>query len=154
VDTSFREETSWGKDEGGTGWATFDRDLREQLQRSEKPALDAFEGQVWHEPLPLEFAREEAPLADLLGQALAAAGVETQPGEAGSRVATRLLYAPRAVLAVLVNETAADTRRRLEVGGRSWHVPVAAGRARLVLFERGSGEVLVVTPGESVVAVP
>ncbi len=140
----LREETGWGGE--GTPWATFDRDLREQLRRSLGSSPDSLEGNVWHEPLPLEFAREDEPLAGLLAAALEAAGVATQPSDA--RVAARLLYAPRAVLAVLVNETAVDMKRRLTVEGRTYEVPVAAGRSRLVLFERGTGEVLAATSGE------
>lgn len=141
----LREETGWGAE--GTGWATFDRDLREQIRRSVVPSPPSLEGDVWHEPLPLEFAREDEPLAGLLGAALAAAGVETQPSEA--HVALRLLYAPRAVLAVLVNEIAADAKRRLTVAGRAYDVPVSAGRSRLVLFERSTGEMLAATSGEA-----
>lgn len=140
----FREETPRG------GWATFDRDLREQIRRSLAPPLESFDGAVWHEPLPLEFAREDEPLAALLGAALDAAGVSTQPSDA--HVVARLLYAPRAVLAVVVNETAADARRRLTVAGRAWEVPVGALRSRLVLFDRGTGEVLASTAGEALVA--
>lgn len=131
----------------GGGWVTFDQDAREQLRRSEAPALDALEGAVWHEPLPLELAREEEPLAALLGAALAAAEVEVHPSP--ERVAARLLYAPRAVLAVAVNESAADARRRLTVEGRTVEIPVPAGRSRLVLFERGTGRVLAATAGEA-----
>lgn len=133
--------------DGGGAWATFDRDAREQLRRSEAPALVALDGAVWHEPLPLEFAREEQPLAELLGAALAAAGVETHPSD--DRVVARLLYAPRAILAVVVNEGAQDARRRLTLEGRTVEIPVLAGRSRLVLFERGTGRVLAATAGEA-----
>ena len=140
---------------GGGAWATFDQDARELLRRSEAPALDRLDagggtgpgGNVWHEPLPLEFAREEEPLAALLGAALEAAGVEIYPSE--ERVAGRLLYAPRAVLAMVVNEGAEDARRRLTVDGRAVEIPVPAGRSRLVLFERGTGRVIAATAGEA-----
>lgn len=140
---SLREVSNWAGP--GGGWATFDRDLREQLERAEGPALESLTGTVWHEPLPLEFAREDEPLAALLAAALAAAGVETQPSE--SAVVARLLFAPRAVLAVVVNETAVDARRRLTIEGLSYEVPVAAGRSRLALFERATGRLLVATSG-------
>ena len=143
---SLREATGWGG--AGAPWATFDRDLREQVERGVGPGLGALAGDVWHEPLPLEFAREEEPLAGLLEAALAAADVDTQPS--ASRVAARLLHAPRATLAVLVNETALDARRVLRIGGRTYQVPVAAGRSRLLLVERGTGELLAATGGEAV----
>jgi len=144
----LRETTPWGAGDKGEVWATYDRDLREQIRRSVKPPLSSLEGSVWHEPLPLEFAREEEPLAALLGAALEIAGVKTQPSE--TRVMARLLYAPQAILVVVVNETAADARRRLTVEGQIVEVPVAAGRGRLVLFERGTGRVLATTAGDPV----
>ena len=141
------ERTSWG-----SGWATFDRGLRESLRRAVAPplaALDSAEGRVWHEPLPLEHAREDEPLAALLAAALSAAGVEVHPSASG--VAARLLVAPRAVLAVCVNETAQDARRRLVVDGHAVEIPVLAGGSRLVLFERGTASVLAATTGEPIV---
>lgn len=131
----------------GSAWATFDRDAREQILRSGAPVLDELTGRVWHAPLPLDFAREEEPLAELLGETLAAAGVEVHPSPA--RVAATVLRMPRALLAVVVNESAEDARRRLTVEGRTIEVPVLAGRSRLVLFERGSGRVLAATAGEA-----
>jgi hypothetical protein len=136
------ERTVWG------GWATFDGQLGERLRRSTKPEAASRPGPVWHEPLPLEYAREPEPLAALLGAALAAARVQTHPSD--TRIVARLLVAPRAVLAVCVNETAADGRRRVEVEGRAFEIPVPAGRSRLVLFARGTGQVLASTPGEPV----
>jgi hypothetical protein len=62
----------------------------------------------------------------------------------------RLLVAPRAVLAVCVNETPVAARRRLVVEGRPFEVPVEAFRSRLALFERATGKVLAATPGEPV----
>lgn len=146
---SLRERSRWGGTAaaGGAGWATFDRDLREQLRRGDGATLEELAGELWHEPLPLEFAREEEPLAALLEAALAAAGVATQPAD--DRVMARLLEAPRAVLAVVVNETAVDARRRLTIGGRGYELPVTAGGSRLALFERATGRLLAITPGEA-----
>jgi hypothetical protein len=137
------ERTVWGG-----GWVTFDGQLGERLRRSLKAEPTARPGLVWHEPLPLEFAREPEPLVALLGAALQTAEVPVHPSD--SRVAARLLHAPRALLAVCVNETPVDARRRLTVEGRALDVPVAAGRARLVLFERGSARVIAATPGADV----
>ena len=81
---------------------------------------------------------------------LFAAGVPTHLSE--TRIAARLLTAPKAVLAVCVNESAVDGRRRLTIEGRAIEIPVPAGRSRLVLFERGTGKVLVATPGAEVAA--
>ena len=112
------------------------------------PSPATLAGNVWHEPLPLEFAREVEPLAALLGAALKRPASPRSPGPGG--VAARLLVAPKAILAAVVNETPADARRRLIVEGKPVEVPVGAFRARLVLFERGTGKVLAATPGDPI----
>jgi hypothetical protein len=141
------ERTAWGG-----GWATFDDHAGERLRRANKEERRARQGLAWHEPLPLEYAREPEPLLALLRAALDAAKVPTHPSDAP--VAARLLAAPRALLAVCVNETSEDVTRRLNVEGHTVAIPVAAGRARLVLFERGTARVLGATPGPDVRLVP
>jgi hypothetical protein len=101
--------------------ATFDRNLRESLLAGET--------------LPVEYAREDEPLVALLHDALSI------PSTDGG-VTVRLLDAPRAVLAVFVNESAHDAQRRITIAGRAIDVAVPAGRARLMLFERETGKVL------------
>jgi hypothetical protein len=137
------ERTAWG-------WATFDGQLGERLRRGVGASPTRRSGNVWHEPVPLEYAREPEPLAAFLKAVVDAAGVATHPTD--TRIVARLLTAPKAILAVCVNETAADGRRRLDVEGRALDVPVPAGRSRLVLFERGTGNVLAATPGPEVAA--
>jgi hypothetical protein len=139
---ALHEPTTWG----GVRFVTFDGLAQEKMRRASKASPAVLQGAVWHEPLPLEFARETEPLVALLGAALKAAGVETHPGEGG--VAARLLVAPKALLAAVVNETPVAARRRLTVEGRPVEVPVDAFRARLVLFERGTSKVLAATPGD------
>jgi hypothetical protein len=121
--------------------ATFDRNLQESLLRSGLPRSE------WHEPLPLEHAREDEPLARLLERAFAAAGVETFPSDSG--VVSRLLVAPRAILGVFVNDTAADARRRVTISGRAVDVDVSAGASRLVLWERSTGRMIVQSPAST-----
>ena len=105
------------------GAATFNRDLSEGLLRANS-------GDEWHEPLPLEFAREDEPLVALLDRALTAAGVAFSRFEKG--VAIRVLEARRATLIIAVNESADDAVRR--VNGIDVHVP--AGRSTLMLVKR------------------
>lgn len=138
---ALHEPTTWA----GAAFVTFEDLAQEKMRRGSGPSGAALVGNVWHEPLPLEFAREPEPLAALLGAALAAAGVETHPGAGG--VAARLLVAPKAILAGVVNETPVDAVRQLRVEGRRVSIPVAAFRARLVLLERDSGRVIVATEG-------
>ena len=143
----LREPTPWGN-----GWATFDRNLRESLARSSKEEPVRFEGPFWHEPLPLDHAREDEPLVDLLASALDAAGISAQRSDVP--IATRLLYGPKSILVVLVNETGVEIERSLKLGGRRISIPVAAERSRLLLFERPSGRLIASTPGKPVETKP
>jgi hypothetical protein len=145
---ALHEETAWGFAAGRTGSVTFENLAQHWLRRGTKVSPPALIGAVWHEPLPLDFARETEPLAALLAAALEAAGVATHPAPDG--VAARVLVAPKAVLVACVNETPAAARRRVIVEGEPVAIPVAAFRSRLALFERGTGRVLAATPGEPI----
>jgi hypothetical protein len=103
---------------------------------------------VWHEPLPLELARERQPLVRLLDAALKAAGVSTDPSS--TPIASRVLLAPRAALAICVNETPEDARRQLRVDGALFELPVRAYGARMALIDRRERTVLAATPGEPI----
>jgi len=79
-----------------------------------------------------------------LQKVLADAHIPTNPGNDG--VAVRLLEAPRAILAILINETQAEVQRTVNINGRAVDVSVPAGRSRLILFDRATGNVIVETP--------
>jgi hypothetical protein len=140
---ALHEPTTWG----GL-WATFEGHLSEKMRRSTAPEPRRLEGNLWHEPLPLEFARETEPLDALLGAALGAAGVPTLPSD--TRIVARLLKAPKATLAICANETPVSGVRRVVIDGRHFDIPVGAGRGRMVLFEKGGGRVIASTPGDPV----
>jgi hypothetical protein len=139
---AMNEPTRWSP----TGWVLFEGQ-QELTRRSEKPSLAALTGNVWHEALPLELAREREPLVRLLGAALTAAKVDTMR-EDGWGLAARVLTAPRAALVVVVNERPADAVRRVVAFGKPLDIPVRALASRLVLVERKTGRVLDATPGE------
>jgi hypothetical protein len=145
---ALHEATPWGAAPGKTGWVTFENLAQHWLRRGTKTSPLALAGNVWHEPLPLDFARETEPLDALLAAALKAAGVATHP--AGDGVAARVLVAPKSVLVVCVNETPSPARRRVVVEGRPVDIPVEALRSRLVIFEKGTGKVIAATPGAKV----
>lgn len=145
---ALHEPTPWAT----AGLATFGGLAQERMRRGAGASPSTFAGGLWHEPLPLEFAQESEPLLALLRGALKAAGVVTHPDRGG--VAARLLVAPKAVLAVVVNETPLAARRVVGVEGRSVAIPVGPLGARLALFERGSGRLLASTSGEAIVRQP
>ncbi|MBI1853349.1 MAG: hypothetical protein HYR85_23670 [Planctomycetes bacterium] len=144
---ALREPTRWAAD---GGFATFDGKLSESLRRSECAPLAKLEGNVWHEPLPLDLARDTAPIRSLLAAALAAAGVETQPSDVP--LTARVLRSPKAALVVCVNETSAAATRRVVVDGKSFDVPLPAGRSRLFVVDRTTHAIVASTPGEPIVA--
>jgi hypothetical protein len=144
---ALHERSRWSPE----GPLTFEGLLTENIKRSLLPELATFEGNVWHEPLPIELARQREPLVRLLGAALEAAQVPVHPSSVP--VAARVLLAVRAALVVCVNETPEDTRRRVRVDAASLDVPVRAYGARLCLVERNTGKVLVATAGEAITRV-
>jgi hypothetical protein len=145
---AVHEKSAWS----ASGWVAFEGLRQESVRRADRPSVSSpGPGPVWHEPLPLELAREHEPLVKLLEAALAAASVPTSPGPWG--LAARALFAPHAVLVVVVNERPEAAVRRVDADGRSLDVPVAALGARLVVVERGTGRVLVATPGDPVTPV-
>ena len=93
---ALHETTGWGAAPGQVQWLTFENLAQHWLRRGTKASPTALTGNVWHEPLPLDFARETEPLDALLAAALKAAGIPTHP--AGDGVAARVLVAPKSVL--------------------------------------------------------
>lgn len=143
---AMHERTPWS----ASGTVAFESLLQESTRRAERASLAptaTFEDAVWHEPLPLELARDREPLVALLETALRSAGVETMPGEWG--VTARVLSAPRAALVVVVNERPESVVRRVVVDGRAFTVPVRAFGARLALVSR-RGNVLASTAGDPI----
>lgn len=111
-----QEATPWG-------WATFDGLLGQGLRQD--PVERRIQGPELHEPLPLEYAREEEPLRTLLAQALKAAGMAAAP--ARDPLAWIRLPMGEASLEGAVNETG----RPLRPKGAS--EALAPGRAALEL---------------------
>jgi hypothetical protein len=75
--------------------------------------------------------------------ALDAAGVATHPSDVP--VAARLLYAPRSIFGVFVNDTTKDVARAVTINGAHVDVMVPAGGSRLVLWDRATGKLIVET---------
>ena len=141
---AFHEASRWSPGE----LLSFEGLLQENVRRSATPELTSFDGSVWHEPLPLELARQREPLVRLLEAALEAAGIDTH--RSAAPITARVLLAPKAALVIVVNETPSDATRTVHVDGAVFDIPVRAYRARLVLIERSSGKILVTTPGHGV----
>lgn len=133
--------------ERAPGWATFDAGKTQYLGRGPFNNLRETAPNVWHEPLPLEFAREQEPVVQRIGLLLQLAGM---PATASREpIASRVLLAPRAALVVVVNETSDYVQKAVTV--ERWRVTVELqpGRAALVLVERATGRIIATTPIEA-----
>jgi hypothetical protein len=144
---AFHERSRWSPESP----LAFEGLMTENIERSLKPEPSGFDGQVWHEPLPLELARQREPLVRLLKAVLDAAGVLTDAAD--EPIACRVLLAPRAALIVCVNETPENARRRARVDGVAFDIPVRAFGARLALVDRQENQVVTATPGEDLIRV-
>jgi hypothetical protein len=137
---AMMEKSPWS----ASGWVAFEGLLQESARRADTPSLSGPQalatGSLWHEPLPLELARDREPLVKLLGAALAAAKVPTSPD--GGGVAGRVLLAPKTALAVAVNERPEPATRKLLVDGRALDLPVRARGAAMALVDRATGKIL------------
>jgi hypothetical protein len=131
------ERTEWSD----AGWVAFEDLLQESARRDLRTSTKTLlQGNVWHEPLPLELARDREPLVRLLRASLAAAGVPTSPDVGG--VAGRVLLGATTALLVAVNERPEPATRRLVVDRRAIAVPTRARGAALMLVDRATGAVI------------
>ncbi|MBX3191605.1 MAG: cellulase family glycosylhydrolase [Labilithrix sp.] len=147
---TMHEKSAWSP----SGWVTFGDLAQEYVRRADKASVSSLSAgglTVWHEPIPIELARDREPIVKLLEAALAGARIATSPGDWG--LAARALLAPRAILIAVVNERPEPATRRVIAEGRSFDVPVSALGARLVLVDRATGRVAASTPGDPVALV-
>jgi len=135
---AMAEKSPWS----ASGFVSFEGLRQETMRRADKPSLvpTKLTGDIWHEPLPLELARDREPLTRLLGAALTAANVATSPDDGGGGVVARVLVTPKNALVVVVNERGVAATRKVNLDGRTIEVAVNAKGARLILLERPSGK--------------
>jgi hypothetical protein len=120
---------------------TFDDNRGQWLRRSLREGGPQFTGNVWHEPMPVEFAREGNALRQLLSKALALAGVEA-PSASSQGVTTRVLETQRSVLVICVNESSGDVEKIVRAAKQDYKFSVKAGRSRLILYERQTQQII------------
>jgi hypothetical protein len=137
----MHERTGWS----ATGSVSFEGMLQESLRRATKDSKATLTGAIWHEPLPLELARDREPIVRLLGEALRAANVPTLPA-ADWGVSARVLSTPQSALVVVVNERPEAARRRVVAFGKTFEIDVAALGARMLVVARATGNVVASTP--------
>jgi hypothetical protein len=147
---SHYEPTNWASEDGGSKKVlTFGSGKSENLRKSDTPFLDTLKGNILNEPLPIELALEREPLVAMLHAVLKYSGMPSDISD--NRVTSRILKTDEVALVVCVNESSADVRREISLGGRTFEIPVRAGRSRLVLFNRADGTMIVATEGEPII---
>lgn len=135
----IREETQWLLKRESSRFVTFDRGEIEWLRKGSKP-LSSFEGNIWNEPLPIEFAREEEPLIALFKETLKNAGVPFYFSEIP--ITTRVLKTRNHILLIFINESSSDIKRIIEIEGRKYEIFVPASRPEILLIERKTGKII------------
>lgn len=135
---ALHEPTNWAPDPDSR-FVTFDGGRSEWLRAADGPPLTELDHGPWHEPLPLEFAREPGALRRLLGAALTAAGVEARPGAEPLTLA--VLPTRTHALVVAVNESSSEAARPIAVGAFRGELRVPAGGTRALLIELATGAV-------------
>lgn len=144
------EKTPWSP----SGSVTFEGLAQETVLRGDAistgklgPRSPGAPSLVWHEPLPLELARERDALVRLLRSALENArvtpgffGAIETPSEAG--IAGRVLLAPRHALVVLVNERPEAASRKVVIDGRAVEIRVGSKGSALAVVERATGKIV------------
>jgi hypothetical protein len=128
--------------EQGKYVVTFDNQQNEFIKKS---AVEKFytNGNIMHEPLPLELAREEVPLIVLLKNIFKNCGVQTQYTD--TPLTTSIFYTDENTFVVCVNESSADIERKITVDNKPLRFNVEAGKTKMLLVERSTGKILVET---------
>jgi hypothetical protein len=129
---AMREPSPWSK-----AGIPFEGLAQESVRRAESTL--SFDGNVWHEPLPLERSRDREPLVKLFSSALARAGVPVSPDDGG--VVGRVLTTATRALLVCVNERPSPAKRKLLVDGKTIELDVRPRGVRMVLLNRKTGTI-------------
>jgi hypothetical protein len=128
--------------EQGKFVVTFDSQQNEYIK---KCSADKFYtvGNIMHEPLPIELAREEMPLIVLLKNIFKDCSIQTQYTD--TPLATSVFYTDESAYIVCVNESSANVERKLNIDNKPLSFNVEAGKVKMLLVDRASLKVLAET---------
>ncbi|MBS3943907.1 MAG: cellulase family glycosylhydrolase [Melioribacter sp.] len=119
--------------------ATFDNQQSEFIKKCIADNLYS-NNNIYHEPLPLELAKEKELLIDLLKYMLGKSLIEYYYDE--TPLSTNILPMKNHFLVVLVNESSADLTKILRLGSISISTKVKTGQSKLLIVNRQSGTVI------------
>lgn len=121
---------------------TFDNQQSEFIKKCNAAKFYS-SGNIFHEPLPLELAREKEPLTDLLKNGLIMSGSAYLFNE--SPVSTNILDMQNHALVILMNESSGDATRELKINNYNFRFNIGAGCSSLLLIEKKSGKIIAET---------
>ncbi|MCX8010686.1 MAG: cellulase family glycosylhydrolase, partial [Ignavibacteria bacterium] len=137
---SYYEETNWSLSNDKT-IINFPFNLREGLKKSSAEKLLSLDGNFWHEPLPLEFAKEDEALIALFKNVFNKCEIEYDLTDVP--VSTRILKSETSTLIVCVNETNSDVEKKIKFDGTEIKFDVKADLSRLILVDNRTKKILV-----------
>jgi hypothetical protein len=119
--------------------ATFDNQQSEFIKKSTAEKFYS-NNNIYHEPLPVELAREKEPLTDLLKHILGISNINYHYDD--TPLSTNILLMKNHYLVVLVNESSTELTKFLKLGSISISTKVRAGQSKLLIIDLRSGSIL------------
>ncbi len=128
-------------DETGTGiTVTFDNQQNEFIKKCDRENLYSV-GNIFHEPLPIELAREKEPLILLLKKMLNVSGIDYNYNV--EPVSTSILTFDDKALIILVNESSTGAEREIILNGFKFKTGIEAGSSKILIADKKNGRILV-----------
>lgn len=121
---------------------TFDNQQSEFIKKCSAEMFYS-NGNIFHEPLPVELAREKEPLIELLKNGLKLSGIEYLFNE--TPLSTNILDMMNHALVICMNESSIDATRDLKINNYNLRFNIGAGRSNLFLIEKNSGKIIAET---------
>jgi hypothetical protein len=130
-----------GSDKNGSS-ITFDNQQSEFIKKCSAEKFYS-NGNILHEPLPIELAREKEPLIGLLKNGLNLSGVDYLFDE--TPLSTNILYMQNYTLVICMNESSFDITKELIINNFNLRFNIGAERSKLFLIEKNSGKIIAET---------
>lgn len=128
-------------DEYGNGMTvTFDNQQNEFIKKCGRESLYST-GNIFHEPLPIELAKEKEPLILLLRKILNESGFDYS--FSAEPVSTSILAFNDKAFIVLVNESTTAAQREIILNGFKIKTVVEAGSSKILIADKTNGRILV-----------
>lgn len=119
---------------------TFDNQQNEFIKKCDRESL-YYAGNIFHEPLPIELAKEKEPLILLLKMILNESGIDYS--FSSGPVSTSILAFDDKALVVFVNESSASADREIILNGFKIKTGIEAGSSKILIADKKNGKILI-----------